>query len=249
MIRLKMTSGSPVLACTLPVFRLLAQALSREQTRRCHAAKATCALGQIPPARRVVFQIRESRGRQVIDQHIAAAQCDDKVVQAGIVTDDHDARSGIWQAAHDFRQFGSIRTINCWFDRQRSLEIARGGCQFRCLQRPPRIRSNECIRHLHKRVQVVTNGRRVAASSVSQGAEAVTDGRIVLSLGVPQNQQFLDLDHPPFEAVSTTPAFVNEESEPTNDTGTCRLYHVVDLAEPYTAGNLVYWCRGAVIIT
>jgi hypothetical protein len=190
-----------------------------------------------------VFQIRESRGRQVIDQHIAAAQCVDKVVQAGIVTDDHDARSGIWQATHDFRQCGSIRAINCWFDRQRILEIARGGCQFRCLQRPPRIRGNERIRHLDKRVQVATNGCCVAASSVSQGAEAVTDGRIPLGLGVPQDQQFFDLVHPPFEAVSITPADVNEASEPPDDTGICRLYHVANLAKPYMAGNLPYWRR------
>ena len=190
-----------------------------------------------------MFQIRESRGRQVINQHIPAAQYVDKVVQAGIVTDDHDARSGIWQTTHDFRQFGSIRTINCWFDRQRTLEIARGGGQFRCLQRPPRIRSYERVRHLHKRVQVGTNDRGVTASSISQGPEAVTGGRIRLGLGVPQDQQFLDLDHPPFEAVSTKPSCVNEASEPTDDTGIGRLYHVGDLVKPYMADNLRYWRR------
>jgi len=135
-----------------------------------------------------VFQVRESRGRQVIDQHIAAAQDVQKIVQAGIVTDDHDARSGIWQATHDFRQCGSVRAVYCWFDRQRLRETARGGGQLRGLQRPPRIRGNERVRHLHKCAQVGTNGRRVAASSVSQGAEAVTDGRIPLGLGVPQDQ-------------------------------------------------------------
>ena len=193
--------------------------LTREQTRRCQSAKATCALGQIPPACRVVFQIREARGWQVIDRHIAVAQCVDKVVQAGVVTDDHDARSGIWQATHDFRQCGSIRAIHCGFDRQRIRETARGGGQFRCLQRPPRIRGHERIRHPHKRVQVGTNGRRVAASSVGEGAEAVTGGRIGLSLGVPQDQQLLDLDHPPFEAMSTKPEYVNETSESPDDTG------------------------------
>jgi len=80
-----------------------------------------------------MFEIRESGGRQMIDHPIAAAQSFNKVLHAGIVTDDHDARSGIGQVTHYFRQLGGVCAINCWFDRQRFVEIARSGGQFRGL--------------------------------------------------------------------------------------------------------------------
>jgi len=80
-----------------------------------------------------MFQVCESGGRQMIDHPIAAAQSLDKILEAGIVTDDHDARSGIGQMTHGFRQFGDVCAINCWFDRQRFVEIARSGGQIRCL--------------------------------------------------------------------------------------------------------------------
>ena len=49
----------------------------------------------------------------------------------------------------------------------------------------------------------------------------VTDGRILLRLGVPQDQEFFDLDHLPFEASYAVPANFIEASKPTNHIGTC----------------------------